>query len=293
MLAAELVARLTDSSQLLRPESSAWLEEVDEDCLFESFERLVQEKSENLIPFISAVFTASQQNSNASVSRFVRLYGESIHLLREGALSEAPQLVDLLFANMRTLPKEQAQQYCDQIIAELPQRKAQHGTLCLLELLPQLASLVGERCKDYAIERLCGIVWPSSAVVLLASTLVELNSSHTKDFEIIKKISSSMSLRPQSPPAGCELISIEDLPSLVYQLTSIASDSAPPIVRRMVVEAVADSLDGITEYALEMNLSQPSRGTVLRQVLSTIIHHLALLVSKDQVDLFACLNHLS
>jgi hypothetical protein len=287
----ELVTRLIDP--LLKTEAVSLMDEMDEDRLFELLESLVQEKSDKLLPFITAVFAGSQQVSNSSVSRFVRLYGELIQLLGEGTLSDAPQLIDLLFSNMRILPKEQAQQYTDKIIAELPQRRAQSGVLCLLELLPQLASLVGERCKDYAIDRLCGMVWPPSAVVLLSSALVELNSSHTKDFEVIKKISSSMSLRSQAPAplTGAESISIEDLPSLVYQLTSIASDSAPPNVRRMVVEAVADSLDDIAEYVLETNLSQPSRGTVLRQVMSTIIHHLALLVSKDQVSLPFCASH--
>jgi hypothetical protein len=260
------------SSSSSQPDNT-FLENYEEDSIFLELQSLARDKSHDLIPYISSIFIGSQHISSSAVSRFGRLFSESIQFLNDGLLTErqTAQLTDLLFANLRNLSKDQAQRCVNQIVAELPRQKSQSS----LTVLPQLAAVAGEKCRDYVIDQLCSTTWPSRAVVLFASTLVELNASHKSDLEIIRKISSSIKLHET------ERIAIEDLPSLIYHLTSIASDSAPPNVRRIVLDTVANSLDRIAEEVQSDSTS--SRGATLRQVMSTIVHHLALIVSKDQV----------
>jgi hypothetical protein len=267
----------SSSCSQLTGHTGSVLDNYEEDLIFLELQSLARERSNDLIPFISAIFVGSQHISASATSRFGRLFTESIQFLRDDLLTErqTTQLTDLLFSNLRNLSKDQAQHCVDQIVTELPRQNRQFQSTLIV--LPQLAAVAGEKCRDYVIERLCGLAWPSGAVVLFASTLVELNASHKNDLEIIQKISSSIKLHgaPET-----ERIPIEDLPSLVYHLTSIASDSAPN-VRRLVLDTVANSLDHI---AVEVQSDpQSSRGTILRQVMSTIVHHLALIVSKDQV----------
>ena len=286
----------SSSSSSTSSSSNHLLDSLDEDSLSSLlFSLLSSDSFIKLISFISSLFLGSQHSSIQAIKRILKLFLFSLDLIHQKDLSSTQkvQLIEILFDNMRLLSKEQAQSCADKILSNLSSSSSQdilHSNSDIsstLELLPQFVALGGEKCRDYSIERLCRIDWPSNVIVACASALVELNSLHTQDIEVIEKISSYLSLNSTNL---INTLPLEDFPSLIYQLTTIASNTAPNNTRLLVLDAVADSLDKIAD-SNRCNLPGGRNGNgsvrnLTNQVTSTITHHLALLISKDQVFIY-------
>lgn len=318
-------------------ENNQILDTFEEEHIFNNFTSFSSSNSLNLIKFIECLFLGSQHCSIKSSRRFLRLFKLCLNLIYENDLNSSLkcQIIEILFENMRLLNKENSQNYVEIILNYLIQfneineknsnsnnsysssnnnrninmtqnnnnnnitQNNDYDISSLLELLPQLVILGGEKCREYTIERLCSIDWPLNVIVSCASALVELNSTHTQDIEVIKKISSYLVFNSNNNNNNNhnnnhnnKILPIEDLPSLIYQLTAIASNTAPNNTRLLVLDAVADSLDKIADNSINQhnnnntnnnNISSGSGRNLTYQVTSTITHHLALLISKDQV----------
>lgn len=318
-LTIEEIIQYFNSSSSSSNFNNSFLDTLEQDYLFNSLNQLLNNSSSSsLLLYLSCLFKGSQHNSLLSSKRLLYLFLFSISIINENQLNNSNshnfnnsnnnnynsnnnnnskvQLLEILFEYMRLLTKEQAQCCADKILSNLSQY-IENNNLDIsstLELLPQLVTIGGEKCRDYAIERLCGIDWPSHVIVSCASALVELNSLHTQDVEVITKISSYLHLNNTN---STNPLPLEDFPSLIYQLTTIASNTAPNNTRLLVLDAVADSLDKIADSNLRNstlnsfvknnnNNSKNGNGSVrnlTNQVTSTITHHLSLLISKDQV----------
>jgi hypothetical protein len=279
MTPAEVIAHFLNRD-VSRSESQTVLDDQNEGLIFTNLERLIEERSDQSAQYMSALILGSLHNSVSSSRRRGKLFLFSLEMLRTGALSEEQRLslTDCLFSNIRNLSREQAQNCSDSIVSHLPSfaEKSWSGSCSMMELLPQLISFTTGECRDYAIEKFCNSTWPSKAVVVLAATLVEINSfGHSHDTLVIEKISSYL-----RDPTSLTTLPLEDLPSLIYQLTLVASNAPSTQIRSQAIDTVVNSLDSLVGH-FALNL-QPNRD----HVMSTIIHHLSFLISKDQVFKF-------
>ena len=223
--------------------------------------------------------------------------------------------MELILSSVRLLSVEHAQTCAERVLAGITRTSmspdntsAVSGHCAALELLPQLVARAGIRCKEYVIDKMCEMTWPAPAAVMLSAALVELCQTEADCRRAAAKISAHIhwgpSLGPgsQSALSGGEqrpYVSPEDLPGLVYQLTTIsckcgegdlASAAPAAAVRALVVDEVADALDGLLDSSMVPqggagggHGGSNGGGARVDTLLATIVHHLTLLVSKDQV----------
>jgi hypothetical protein len=268
------------------------------------------------------------------------VFAKCIYLLKKGIVRdhEKTQLVEMLFSFVRLLSTEHAQACAEKVLADFHPVSAESvaGHCGALELLPQLVSGAGAKCKDYIMDKMCEMTWPVTAVVMLAATLVELSDSEGDCRRTAAKISAHIHWHwdwktpPGAAPSAREtqqLVDPEDLPGLMYQLTALSSKcgegglslpAAASAVKSLVLDEVADALDRLLDSSRPcaatdrvegeggaeagewlsgglLTCDRPTQGAAgssrpsaaltarINALVSTIIHHLTLLVSKDQV----------
>jgi hypothetical protein len=89
----------SSSCSQLTGHTGSVLDNYEEDLIFLELQSLARERSNDLIPFISAIFVGSQHISASATSRFGRLFTESIQFLRDDLLTN-----NLLKFNQHNLP---------------------------------------------------------------------------------------------------------------------------------------------------------------------------------------------
>ena len=252
------------------------------------------------------------------------MVARAIELLKKGSVcgQDRKELAGMLFSFVRQLSVEHAQTCAEKVLVDFCPSSEERiaGHCAALELLPQLVAQAGRKCRDYIVDKVCELTWPFSAVVMFAATLVELCETESDCRRAASKISSYIHLPPTSttpfsslPSSASRLhVDPEDLPALLYQLTALSSKCsgggelstplAATAVKSLVVDEVSNALDNLLDTfcggnsgvsaaeggELSSQLTAPSPSPAetarTRALLSTAIHHLSLLVSKDQVS---------
>lgn len=293
--------------------SDVVLDDIDNKILLkENVESL--KDSPDLFPYIWALFSGSKGNSKECLRRLGKLFNVSIELLKQGkfAKHQATELLEVMLSVIRLFNTKQTDSSILTILKDFspdPLNESNvYGHSCVLQLLPQLVTRNGEvLCRTYTLEMICEMTFPVTSAVILSATLVDLCESEEDLRKTIAKIKAYVkwnfsSLRGKSsniPSTNDNIFTVEpeDLPALIYQLTNLSrkyensNDNALiALGKKLVVEALTEVLDFLFHEAclyidvLESTsrCSSVAVSARIHNIMSTIVHHLSLLVSKDQ-----------
>lgn len=246
--------------------------------------------------------------------------------LKLGAFNDQhrKECADRLFMNLKLLSERQAEKAVHKIVDDFcPKNELSfRGHSTLLELISPLVSRSKASTRDSIIGKLCELSWPSIAVAMLSSTLIDICETEEQSYLALTKVSRYIRWNINSfvpKVAGSTTnyenrdgnVEPEELPALFYQITSLVRkcEAATSALKNVVVGVVASALDRLI---LSMHFSNPlevnfdtsggpcdeamtceksiksiydSDGSSRRRIdaiISTIVHHLSLVVSKDQ-----------
>ena len=281
----------------------------EEDSALFNGQMLSNLNMDELMSYYFAILTAysvGDTGCEKAQRRRKTIFDRLLSILKKGRFSDlnGRQLVDKLFGQLRFLKETHAAGLAEKIMDDFKPV----GTLELaghaktLELLGQLVSRAGQERRNFLIQRLCEADWQSTAVVMLASSLIEIVESELECETAIRKIGKYVVWKGFDQDEEFDTcVDIEELPALLYQLTGLTRkcDSSSARVKSLVLETVASSIDsllwaGSTTRNIAPNntstqnsscLMQPlsdSQKTRIDAVMATIIHHLSMLVAKDQ-----------
>lgn len=267
--------------------------------------------SPDLFPYIYALFVGSKGNSKESLRRLGKLFNTSIVLFKQGKFEkqEATELLELMFSVIRQLSTKQTDSSILNILKDFSpdplseSNVSGHG--CVLQLVPQLVSRNGESlCRTYTLEMICEMTFPVTSAVVLCATLVDLCETEDDLRKTIDKIKAYVKWNPSSlqsthnavaSSSNHFIVDPEDLPALIYQLTSLSrkfdnsNDNALiSLAKVLIIDALTDVLDLLFHEAChcqDVVISSGSTAAVMHRIhniMSTIVHHLSLLVSKDK-----------
>ena len=282
----------------------------EEDSALFNGQTLSNLNADEVMSYYFAILTAysvGDTGSEKSQRRRKTAFDRLLSLLKKGRLSDlnGRQLLDKLFGQLRLLKESQANALAEKIMDDFKPT----GTLELaghakaLELLGQLVSRAGLDRRHFLIQRLCESDWQSTAVVMLTSSLVEIVESELECETALRKISPYAVWKGFDQDEESDMcVDIEELPALLYQLTGLTRkcDGTSARVKSLVLETVASSIDSLlwagsttrtiaaysntsveSSSCLTQSLSD-SQKTRFDAVMATIIHHLSMLVAKDQ-----------
>lgn len=300
-----LTRRLThdDASPEDRAEALAALKTIPDGQLFAMLEGV--RLSPEVVSFVSSILFACDltPQSEQVFRRRKKCFEVAISAMKEGSLS--PQgcrdLTQVMGEHARQLYSEQILSLVDAVLSG----GAPGGASSLAPLLDLLPVLVGDssNCREYAVEKLYEMSWPRDLVLGYMAALVSLCGSDADCERAMSKVMSY--LVAGEGPAGSALYGVdtEELPVLVYHLTSISRKCAPGGgLKASLLEVLAESLDVIMATVQEGAGRGPSTVTHasraerissggateaayvrrMRPVLGTITHHATALLSKDQ-----------
>ena len=272
------------------------LDEADHRKLFSKVDELVT--SAQFVPFIRAVLTGSSLPSSAASKRRRLCFDSAIDVIKGGTVNpqQIRELVEVLNHHARLLSADQVLTLCDRILDEAPGIAASAGLDRLLELLPQLVSRSDE-CREYLIEKFYNLTWPAGLVVTFSSSVVELCATESECERAMGKIAVYLreGSRPPRAGSGATQLEPEDLPQLVYHLTTLskkAEGSSRGHLKKSLLYLLSEVMDGIMRVmsARDLQLAgEPLDGRLDRHIkrlqpaVATITHYLTMLVTKDQV----------
>ena len=273
--------------------------------------------SPDLFTYIFALFNGSKgNNSKECLRRLGKLFNVSIDLFKQGkfAKQQATELLEVMLSVIRHLNTKQTDSSILAVLKDFSpdslSENSINGHSCVLQLVPQLVSRNGEVvCRTYTLEMICEMTFPVTSAVILSTTLVDLCESENDLRKTITKIKAyvkwnSLSLQGKAsstPSTSLEgthhhfVVEPEDLPALIYQLTNLSrkfensnDNVLTALGKKLVVEALTEVLDSLFHDAcqcirsLESTASSGAVSGRIHNIMSTIVHHLSLLVSKDQ-----------
>ena len=222
-------------------------------------------------------------------------------MLKKGRLPDlhGRQLVDKLFAQLRLLNDVNASSLAERIMDDFtpqgPVELAGHSKA--LEVLGHLVVRAGSDRRKHLVSRLCEAKWVPSTVVMLASALVEIVETEEECQRALKKIGAyaawggfngAETHEDGDVYGDARYVDIEELPALLYQLTGLTRkcEGTSATVKGQVLETIAASLDRLlwagAPSAPGHEALSPSEKARVDAVLATTVHHLSLLVAKDQ-----------
>jgi hypothetical protein len=268
----------------------------------------------SLYSYLHALFTGSRGNSKESIRRLGKLFNVCIDLFKEGRFTkqESSELLEVMLSVIRQMNKKQTESSILRILTDFSPDSLNENSVdghgSVLELIPQLVSRNGEAvCRIYTLETICEMTFPVTSAVILSATLVDLCESEDDLRKAINKIkayvkwNSSSLLGPQHAETDTSaghnqfVVEPEDLPALIYQMTclsrkfDITNDNTLILLgKKLVIEALTEVLDFLFHDGCRWINIMESRGSAavvtrrIQNIMSTIIHHLSLLVSKDQ-----------
>jgi hypothetical protein len=241
------------------------LENESETILFDGQTLRNLEASGKIVPYLSSILAASTLPSEKASKRRGFCFLKAIALLKGGHLSQSDsrEIFDRLLANIRLLKENQAANCIDKVLDEFnptdPNSLTGHGMT--LEMLWQLAAIAGPTRRPYIIQKLRDMAWPKSAVAMLSATLVEICESEAECESCIHKIQEHLawdqtSIRQSNGATGAGAIStsarscdkyvdVEELPTLLYQVTNLTKKCDGALIRGLIVETVTDALDSL------------------------------------------------
>ena len=316
MFKATNVQRLIEAQQSAQNSADAdavdYLVEAvnkEEDSALFNGQTLSNLNTDELMSYYFAILTAysiGDTGTDKALRRRKTVFDRLLSLLKKGRLSDlnGRQLVDKLFGQLRLLRDSQANSLAEKIMDDFNPI----GTLELaghakaLEILGQLVSRAGQDRRPFLIQRLCESDWQSTAVVMLASSLVEMVESEEECETALRKISAYTVWKGFDQDVESDMcVDIEEMPALLYQLTGLTRkcDGTSVRVKNLVLETIASSIDSLlwagsvtksiapsnTSIESSSRVMQPlsdSQRTRIDAVMATIIHHLSMLVAKDQ-----------
>ena len=269
--------------------------------------------SSDLFSYVCALFIGSRGCSKESLQRMGKLFLVSIKLLKRGSFSrqQSAELLELMLSSIRFLEPKQTEPSILAILKDFNSNATEESKAnceAALQLVPHLVARNGDIiCRQYAVELICEMKFPVKSVVVLASILVDLCVCEDHLVRAVNKIAahivwdrSSLTSAFVDESLKDEIIHVvepEDLPALVYQLLclsrkfeSSSNNTLIVLSKKVVLESLTEVLDKLFDDACDVMRSllfdsHPSSNAVdsrIRNILSTIIHHISLLVSKDQ-----------
>jgi len=282
---------------------------VDDKALFDA--RLLSQQGPDkltqwqIVGFYSAILTCYSAGPDTASEKAQRrrkiALDKLILMLKKGRLpdDQGRQLVDRLFAQLRFVNEVHADSLAMKIMEEFnPQGSVElAGHSKALEILSHLVSRAGSERRKHLVTHLCEKPWQPSSVVMLASALVDIVETEEECQRALKKIgayaawkgfgAATHAVDDADGDALC--VDIEELPALLYQLTGLTRkcEGASGTVKGQVLEAIAASLDRLLWAAAPASAPghatlTPSEKARVDAVLATTVHHLSLLVAKDQ-----------
>ena len=294
-----------------RTSSCVELDDIDNKTLLkENVKLILDSDSSILFPYIRALFIRTNGNTKESLRRLGKLFSTSVDLMKLGKFSkqENNEILELLLSTTRMLNRKQTEAGIVTILREFSldplNEESINGHNSALELIPQLVSRNGEKvCREYALDTIHEMSFPRSSIVALSATLVNLCECESDLRKAIEKIKSYIVLDTACLVGNSAVLGNinsvvvvpEDLPALIYQLTCLSrkfetssDNSLISLSKKLVFEAVSNVLDSLvhaTKNGIEAcKLSDAAEAISGRlfDIMSTIVHHLSLLVSKDQ-----------
>ena len=246
--------------------------------------------SPSFVTFLEAIFFGCDicSQTERECRRRKKCFEAAIFALKSGSLSQpkCQELVELLSKHSSQLYNEQLISLIDMVIDE----SHTVGASSLSYLLDVLPILVGDSigCREHAVEKLYDMSWPSGLVLGFTSVLVALCSTETECERAMTKIMSYLCHGGRSDRSQVDRtafhIEPEELPMLVYHLTSISKKCASShLLKSSLLEVVAESLDTILASAVaEDGAVQSAENRRMTSVIATVTHHLTMLLTKDQ-----------
>lgn len=189
---------------------------------------------------------------------------------------EINEIIDRIYAVLRLLTPEESKILCEKVLMKLHGNDKSPHLETLVEVMSQLALNSGVEYCEQVVHSMKQIKWDPSRIVLFSSTLVELSKTDRSILEAMEKISSYLHCINES-------IDTEDVPSIIYQLTSLSSKSSNQDIVLELIDNVVDILDSLVDSLYVKNTMQYVMIRKHTQVFSTLIHHISLLLCKDQV----------
>ncbi len=206
--------------------------------------------------------------------------------------SQLKALINDLFANIHSLSQTQCFEISNCVI-DIFQNDPSKPFLCdLFDVWPLITVKVSTDDKAYLIDRLCGFKWPIHSIVRICSALVEVSFSFEECVKAINKIEHVILSWKSS--RSLNSVDLEELPALFYQLTSIGkspndrncenNDEIMGNISHKIIVSVTKSLDSLLcDYQAIKNNSSTNQISLYNAILATIVHHLTLVISKDQI----------
>jgi hypothetical protein len=198
-----------------------------------------------------------------------------------------------------------------------------NGYSTILEFFPSIVAVGGLYCRENTIETLCSVTWPTCMVVMLSAALVEICHTEVDCKLTVNKISTyfQLDLSCDVQPSGIfyggcgHIVDPEELPALAYQLITLSKKGDEKESQKLkfsILSALANLLDTISftvyhsmrvvenrheeqsqqagwhansAFANEGELSaiSPQKRIYIEGIIATIVHHVSMLVTKDQV----------
>lgn len=250
------------------------------------------------------------------------VFNQSMIHLKEGNFSDerAQELLEVLIANQHHIGVDNIKDFVDKVVLhDFKRKKPTPECLRGLDRSLELVLKISQRdpfIRSSVFTSLLEMAWSCECVCMLAVTVVDMVESEAEAERVLEKLARHAHWKPVAPtldtataagnsfPERQLAVEHDELPALLYQVTRLSHkcNSSSQYLKQIVVDSLANSLDCIvfqanitrTPYSSARaaslragDSSDDSRRADAEQqrasaVIATIVHHLSLLVAKDQ-----------